>query len=76
MTLEESQVLLARAVKLRDGWMGAHTLRGGLSSFANCHLIAPTKARILPWAMCQGGHFLQAQMMGGFSAGLNWGPLV
>lgn len=34
-----------------------------------------SKMRILPWAMCQGGHFLQPWMTGGFSAGLNWSRL-
>lgn len=34
-----------------------------------------SKMRILPWAMCQGGHFLQRWMTGGFGAGLHWSRL-
>lgn len=82
MTLEESRALLAfvsapcsgNSCQAQSWGIWVH-MPGGLPSFANHHLTAPTKTRFSPWAMCQGGHFLQTQMTGGFSAGLNWGRL-
>lgn len=77
MTLEESRALLpcsGNSCHAQSWGIWVHR-PGGLPSFANHHLTASTKTRVSPWAMCQGGHFLQTQMTGGVSAGLNWGRL-